>query len=290
MISSEDVQTFLAVVRTGSLLQAAELIATTQSTVSYRIQSLEKQLGHSLLLRARGTRQVSLTEDGERFLDIAERWEMLQLEADELKSKHDRHLSIGAVDALAIHVLPAVFSALAMETPKIRLHLETARYWALLNRVASGHLSFAFTLTPVERQDLVSVQLREYATVIAYMPAATDKVKAGMDMTAFDPTMEVYLPWSTELDIWRQKRGLSRLVTSIDKSHLLAPLLSRERAWALVPAFMKEGLAASTGCSFHTLKRFPPPPIHVYMTSRRSLAGVSRENKASLEAALKQLG
>jgi DNA-binding transcriptional LysR family regulator len=71
MLFSEEINTFLAVVRSGSLLQAAEIVSTTQSTVSYRIQSLERRIGHLLLLRSRGARGISLTAEGERFLDIA---------------------------------------------------------------------------------------------------------------------------------------------------------------------------------------------------------------------------
>ena len=40
MLFSEEINTFLAVVRSGSLLQAAEIVSPTQSTVPYRNQSL----------------------------------------------------------------------------------------------------------------------------------------------------------------------------------------------------------------------------------------------------------
>ncbi|HYS64611.1 MAG TPA: LysR family transcriptional regulator [Paraburkholderia sp.] len=289
MLFSEEINTFLAVVHSGSLLQAAEIVCTTQSTVSYRIQSLERRIGHALILRSRGSRRIALTTDGERFLDIAERWKMLEIEAEQLKATNDRYLAIGAVDAVAIHVLPSFLTALSQEQPAIRLHLESGRYWQLANRVASGHLSLAFALSPAEHADLMSVQLNTFPMLIAYVPGEGGALEPEADMTAFDPSREVYLPWSAELDIWRTRRGLSRLVNSVDKSHMLAPLLQRSGAWALIPAFMAEALRTQTGCSVHTLKYNPPPALPLFKISKRVEGAIGERDQASIETALIQL-
>lgn len=290
MLFSEEINTFLAVVRSGSLLQAAEIVCTTQSTVSYRIQSLERRIGHALLLRSRGARRVVLTPSGERFLDIAERWKMLEIEAEQLKANNDRYLAIGAVGAIAIHVIPPFLSALSQEQPPIRLHLESSPYWQLSNRVASGHLSLAFAMTPSDHADLVSVQLTTYPMLIAYVQGKRGAQPAEADMTAFDITMEVYLPWSADVDVWRTKHGLSRLVNSADKSHLLAHLLQRPGAWALIPAFMAVALREQTRCSIHTLKRDPPPALPLYKVSKRVDRGMTELDRASIEGALAKLG
>ncbi|MFM0053193.1 hypothetical protein [Caballeronia grimmiae] len=65
-------------------------------------------------------------DEGERFLDIAERWTMLEIEAERLKASDDRHLAIGAVDAVAIRVLPPFLATLCDQQPPIRLHLESS--------------------------------------------------------------------------------------------------------------------------------------------------------------------
>jgi DNA-binding transcriptional LysR family regulator len=289
MLFSEEINTFLAVVRAGSLLQAAEIVSTTQSTVSYRIQSLERRIGHPLLLRSRGSRRIALTPDGERFLDIAERWKMLEMEAEQLKAANDRYLAIGAVDAIAIHVLPPFLTALSQEEPMIRLHLESGRYYQLSNRVASGHLSLAFALSPSEHADLVSVRLSAYPMLIAQVPGEQGVPPAEADITAFDFTREVYLPWSAELDLWRTKRGLSRLVNSADKAHLLAPLLQRPGAWALIPAFMAAALHKQTRCSIYTLKHNPPPALPLYKISKKVESGISERDRGSIDLALGRL-
>lgn len=45
----EKLRTFLAVYRSGGMGKAADSLALTQPAVSQHIQSLESQLGHSLL-------------------------------------------------------------------------------------------------------------------------------------------------------------------------------------------------------------------------------------------------
>ena len=44
-------QTFLAIVRTGSLVRASTAMNVTQSTVTSRLQTLEAELGQILVLR-----------------------------------------------------------------------------------------------------------------------------------------------------------------------------------------------------------------------------------------------
>ncbi|MDR5798213.1 LysR family transcriptional regulator [Caballeronia sp. LZ008] len=286
MLFSDEINTFLAVVRSGSLLQAAEIVCATQSTVSYRIQSLERRIGHPLLLRSRGSRGISLTTEGERFLDIAERWSMLEIEAEQLKASNDRHLAIGAVDAVAIHVLPPFLTALADQRPPVRLHLESSRYFQLFNRVASGHLDVAFTLTPADHVDLVSMEIRDYAMVIAY--AGDKQLDEMVDLTDFDPSREIYLPWSSTFDLWRARRGLSRITTTVDKGHMLAPILSNG-AWAIVANFLAPSLQEVTGCTVHRIALDAPAPATLYKITRKDDNSVQERQQRLVDAALETL-
>ncbi|MDR6393351.1 LysR family transcriptional regulator [Paraburkholderia phenoliruptrix] len=288
MLFSEEINTFLAVVRSGSLLQAAEIVSTTQSTVSYRIQSLERRIGHPLLRRSRGARGISLTAEGERFLDIAERWKMLEIEAEQLQANQVRHLAVGAVDAVAINVLPPFVSALCDETPPVRLHMESSRYFQLANRVASGHLDVAFTLTPSEHVDLVSRKIRDYAMLVVYAGSDTAPLPEALDMTDLDPSREIHLPWSPQFDLWRGRRGFSRHVNWVEKAHMLAPML-RNGAWAIVPAFLTMPLARDTGCTIHRIALNPPDPLSLFMILRKQSSDATERQQQLIEMALAAL-
>ena len=58
--------TLMTVVETGSLTRAAEQLGCTQSAVSHCLDTLESELGFTILRRSRAG--VMLTDEGERLL------------------------------------------------------------------------------------------------------------------------------------------------------------------------------------------------------------------------------
>jgi len=70
-VEDRRLQTFLTVAQAGSVSRAARVLYVSQSTVTARIQELERELGCALFVReARG---VKLTEAGRVFLRHAQR-------------------------------------------------------------------------------------------------------------------------------------------------------------------------------------------------------------------------
>lgn len=67
MIDLNEIRVFVKVVETGSFAGAARSLALPSTTVSRRVQRLEKSLGMTLLRRS--TRKLTLTEQGERYFN-----------------------------------------------------------------------------------------------------------------------------------------------------------------------------------------------------------------------------
>lgn len=67
----ESMKRFIAVAQTGSFTQAAEQLNAPKSAISMSVSRLEKHLNTRLLHRS--TRQVSLTESGERYFEQSQR-------------------------------------------------------------------------------------------------------------------------------------------------------------------------------------------------------------------------
>ena len=63
--TSEELAIFVAVVESGSFSRAAEQLGQANSAINRSVKKLEMKLGVSLLNRT--TRQLSLTEEGERY-------------------------------------------------------------------------------------------------------------------------------------------------------------------------------------------------------------------------------
>lgn len=68
------VETFLAVAKAQNISKASRLLFVSQATVSYRLKSLEKQVGTELVQRSKGIRATRLTENGRRLLPLAQNW------------------------------------------------------------------------------------------------------------------------------------------------------------------------------------------------------------------------
>ncbi|MEK8045387.1 LysR family transcriptional regulator ArgP [Ideonella margarita] len=98
-----------ALAEAGSFDRAAQLLNITQSAVSQRLRSLESQVGHPLVVRARPLR---LTEPGKVLLRYARQIQALRADAArELGSTlaRDERLPIAVnADSLATWVLPAL--------------------------------------------------------------------------------------------------------------------------------------------------------------------------------------
>ena len=69
-----NIRTFLYIARYQTISGAAEAMYTTQPTVSSRLSQLEAELGVTLITRHKGHRTIELTEKGQDFIPIAERW------------------------------------------------------------------------------------------------------------------------------------------------------------------------------------------------------------------------
>ncbi len=123
----DDVRTFLAVARAGTLAAAARTIGVDYTTVGRRIRALERDLGIALFERLQD--RFVLTEAAERLREAAERMEDGALALERRALGADRTvtglLRIATTDALAqILVLPAL-RLLHERHPEVRVHLLT---------------------------------------------------------------------------------------------------------------------------------------------------------------------
>jgi DNA-binding transcriptional LysR family regulator len=91
-------RTFLAVVETGSFVEAANKVHVTQSTISSRIKTLEDLIGQTLFERSKAG--ASLTRAGLQFqkhaLALVRVWAHARLEVG-LAEQHRDHFAIGAL-------------------------------------------------------------------------------------------------------------------------------------------------------------------------------------------------
>ena len=143
-------ETFVAVLDTGSFAEAARILGLTPPAVAQRIRALEKEIGDSLVLRI--GRSVRPTSSGLAILDKAK---TLIREARDLraiagsKGVHGVvELRLGATSTSQTGLLPGAIANIKRALPQIELYVRPGSSSELYPQVVSGDLDAAIIIQP----------------------------------------------------------------------------------------------------------------------------------------------
>lgn len=134
-------QSFVAIVETGSFTRAGERMHLTQSTISQQMRRLEQQLGCPLLDRS--GRQVVTTTQGETLLGLARRILGLLAQAGDRVGEASLPLRLGVPEDFAAGAMTAVLAAFARQYPEVRLEVQSDLSHALWQAFEAGELDLA---------------------------------------------------------------------------------------------------------------------------------------------------
>lgn len=141
----EWLETFLAIIETGSLTAAGERVARTQSAISLQLRQLEDAVGARLL--ERGARAVSLTAAGERLLPHAHRAvEAADAALGAAAVEETRIVRVGVPEEYAEGVLPDLLAGLARRSAGFSVEVQCAESAVLEDRIGAGRLDLAFAI------------------------------------------------------------------------------------------------------------------------------------------------
>ncbi|NAT79052.1 LysR family transcriptional regulator [Dickeya dadantii] len=123
--TSEELAIFVSVVESGSFSRAAEQLGLANSAVSRSVKKLEMKLGVSLLNRT--TRQLSLTEEGERYFRRVQQilQEMAAAETELMETRRTPRglLRIDAATPVVLHLLMPLVKPFRERYPEVTLSL-----------------------------------------------------------------------------------------------------------------------------------------------------------------------
>ncbi|WP_420549494.1 LysR family transcriptional regulator [Curvivirga sp.] len=140
------VKTFLEVVAAGNLVQAADRLNVTQSTVTTRINSLEELLGQKLLIRSRSG--VELTSAGFKFQRYAElliqTWKQANYELS-LPSGYDNICNLGCHMDLWNEVGDYFLEFMRNENPNVAISIWSGSEKEITHWLDTGLVDLAFS-------------------------------------------------------------------------------------------------------------------------------------------------
>jgi len=253
----EDIEAFLAIVETGTITEAAESLYTTQSSISKRISSLERQLGTTLVVRGKGLRSVELTGHGERFLGIARRHEALCKESESLHlSPNLEKLSACSIELVNSYVLSGFYRTFFDTHENVRLSIHTHHSSEVYNMVRAHVVDIGIAYAQMPSPDVAIAPLYREPMVLVTHPAA--KLPDPVSPHDLDPSEEVYLRWSREYELWHDRLfpGAEYRMHA-GNCRLISPFLTNPQRWAITPVSVATSLMHSGEAAVRLLGEAP---------------------------------
>ena len=200
----ETLELFLSVIRTGNITKAAEENFITQSTLSKRIASLERELGVQLFIRSKGKLQVEVTQAGQSLTDIAERMTALSRQAHELRHERARRfLTIGSMHSAQDSILPGLLRDFNDIYPDVCISVEdhhTVEIFALLRQ---QRIDIGIVHTESQYPELESVLLaREPYCVVVLANRSVYPNGSSLRPEDLNASNEVFQSFDSEFARW----------------------------------------------------------------------------------------
>lgn len=182
----------VALADTGNFRRAAELVNTTQPTLSEQLKALEVRLGAQLVERSRT--RVVITPIGEQVVTVARRMLADSNEITRLAASGGRELSgvlrLGLPATIGPYLLPHIVPELHRRYPDLRLYVREELPGELPALLESGKQDVVVSLLPLRNANLVVQPLfREPLHLVvaadhplAGKPAANSSDLAGLDV------------------------------------------------------------------------------------------------------------
>ncbi|MHC1759278.1 MAG: LysR substrate-binding domain-containing protein [Negativicutes bacterium] len=258
------IEAFLAVVRHGSLTEAANSLFISQSTLSHRLMELERDVGMTLIDRGRGIRSMTLTDCGKEFLLVAKRWENLVQDTQQIRSQTKKiSLSIGAVDTFHSFVFPQLYQMLRKQMPELSLRLKTYNSTELYLQVDRGEIDVAFPLLDLSLRNIVVEKFYSEPRVILRKEQHPGNFNEFIDPECLDMDKEIFFEADPIFHAWYQRwkgeRGYPTL--RVDTAQLLLQLLNIEGTWSVVPLCVANKIVSTGSFSYYRLHEPPPERV-----------------------------
>ncbi|TIS55801.1 MAG: LysR family transcriptional regulator [Mesorhizobium sp.] len=168
-METRDLQTFLAVVASGSITKAADMLGRSQPAVTRTIQDLEAELGFELLHRV--GRRVQLSEEGVAFEEEARRLLMsfteLAARAKTIAAGKGRILQIVTTSAIGTGLIPTAMAELQGAELPPETHLGQFLPSIVAQEVRCGRAEIGFSSLPLDTPGLDVLRLYSAPDVVA---------------------------------------------------------------------------------------------------------------------------
>lgn len=256
-MSENEIDGFLAICHHKTVSAAALSLYITQSSLSTRLKTLEKELGGELFCRKKGGREMILTPAGKKFYELAKQYKAI-INQMQLVCKNEKPvLRISSLNSLGTYFLPEVYDLFLQKFPQINLEIQDMELENASNSIFNGLTDIAFTSGHTEDERLTQIPIFKEPMVLIYGENIT--FDTPVTIAQLSRYREVSIEWSHKFDKWHKKTFCDfQPQITISIMAQLRQFMEYGEYWSIVPLGVANGLAVD--CKIHkALTEFPLP-------------------------------
>ncbi|WP_404332216.1 LysR family transcriptional regulator [Mesobacillus maritimus] len=270
-------ETFAVLAKTLNITKTAEKLYLSQSAVSYRLKTLEDELGITLVERDRGFKHIKLTDHGKDFMSIVLDWEIINDRINNFSSSSfKKTVSIGVVDSVNNYLFRKIYKEI-FKNPNVKLTIKTQHTDEIYEQVAARIIDIGFVLHNIPMNQIEHKEILDEKMVLVTKSKNMSNSKS-IDPKNLNPEEQIFLNWGDQYLKWHNKyfsQGLNpKLVT--DSTLLSFDLLDQD-SWLIVPI----SAAYSLTGNFEDITIIPfiedPPHRSIYMITNKAPLYSNRE-------------
>ena len=276
------IEVFHAVMQTGSLSKAADLLCISQPAASKMLAHAERSLGMALFARTRGLLQP--TREAELLFaetkGLHERLESVRRLARNLSSHPGGHLRIGCIPSLGFSLVPQTIAEFIKLCPEVSLKIQTHHTEQLCSRLLSRELDVGLAFNPPPRPGVIATELGKAKVVYLGPPDAINISSSPVELASLVATKWIGLdtddPLGALVDGKLRELGIEDRTPAIEVGtyYLARSLVDCGVGYAIVDEF-----TASAGREDVPLRPVHPElSIGVYALTAASGAGSHAQN------------
>lgn len=265
-----NIETFLTIVETQSLSNASEKLFVSQSTISTRLNTLERELNTKLIKRQPGIKQVETTPKGEEFIPIAKRWMALGKDTTLWISKEPTlKLNIGSVDSLNIFMLPPLYKGIINSNPSLSINVSSHSSVQIFGLLESHEIDIGLVTRIIKSNSLLSKPIFSEQMVLVSSSISSNYGNL-IHPQDLDIRKEIFLDWGPNFQIWHDYwwDPTEHINITVDTVGLITKFIEIPESWAIVPKTIAHAFEISQPIRISELLEPPDERIYYKLINR----------------------
>lgn len=285
-MNSLQIESFLEIVKQGSITKATKTLYISQSALSNRMIELENELNTTLFIRKKGMHKIILTPMGEKFIDLAYSFLRLENEAKNLnKLCNTEVITIAGVDSVNNYTLVPFFKNFVNTNKQVQLNIKTFHSDEIYNLVAENKVDIGFTLKEIKKENVIAKPI--YRELMYLIGKSNSDYYDYYPIDKLDTKQEIYLEWAPDFQLWHDRffNPDIRKNVQVNTGSMLSKYLDSKEKWALAPMSVITILQQYSNINYYHLE-VSPPPRYCFMLINRN---ISNEKYLLLNKFIKQI-